>query len=151
LTEDGAKLDEAVGKLGSFTDPDVGVAGNDQSYTLVGGAGDDVLIGGNKNDTLIGGEGNDVFVFELANTDNVQDTDVIKDLKPGDEIHLKDVVVDTTSAGDLSALLPAGEETTVVSGNQTVSVPGVSSDDLAVSVVETTTIIKIDDSSPTPM
>ncbi|TSE21770.1 Serralysin C [Tepidimonas ignava] len=109
VAENGETLDDAVGALGTFTDQDVGVAGNDKGYTLVGGTGDDVLIGGDKNDTLLGGAGNDtlvggagsdtfdlgtgqdVVVINLSDT-NTGDSDVVKSFGSDDAIRIQDVL-----------------------------------------------------------
>jgi RTX calcium-binding nonapeptide repeat (4 copies)/von Willebrand factor type A domain len=136
--------------VAAFTDSDVGQAGNDQGYTLIGGVGDDeltggtkddVLIGGEGNDTLTGGEGDDVFKFQLAESTN--DTDTITDLQVGETIEIADVLPqEGDGEADLATLLPGTDTAdTVITADQDGTGTGTSNQTIVVSDTTTTQLV----------
>lgn len=82
MTGDDAVLKEAVNDEIDPTDSDVMVAGDDQGYTLIGGAGDD---------TFELGAGKDVVVINLSDTSS-NDQDVVKSFGSDDAIQIQDVL-----------------------------------------------------------
>jgi len=125
VTQDDAALDSAVNKLGSFTDHDVAVAGDDQGYvlnggsgndTLIGGDGNDTLNGGSGNDTLIGGGGNDTFItgsgadviqINLADS-STGERDVITDFTKSDTLQIQDILPDANGGLDVTEAAISG-------------------------------------------
>ncbi|SUS03664.1 Hemolysin expression modulating protein (modular protein) [uncultured Defluviicoccus sp.] len=120
----GSGDDELLGGAGS--DKLFGEAGDDM---LTGGAGDDVLSGGAGDDILRGGSGEDLFIFNGGGGN-----DIILDFHADDDtLRIAKNIngLDVSSAADVAALATEeGDSTVLTFGQDTVTLVGVSVDDL---------------------
>ena len=131
---DGGSGDDLL-SAGSGDDVLHGGAGNDKLFgeagddMLTGGAGNDVLSGGAGDDILRGGSGEDLFIFNGGGGN-----DIILDFHTDDDtLRIAKNIngLDVNSAADVAALATEdGDSTVLTFGQDTVTLVGVSVDDL---------------------
>lgn len=98
-----------------------GLGGDDN---LSGGAGVDVIDGGEANDGLTGGADTDIFVFEASHGN-----DTITDFEDGTDIIDLSALDGVTSFDDLT-ITASGNDAVINTGQGTITLTGVSTDDL---------------------